>query len=208
MVQIWQKVLTWLQLGIMASFFQRWVSNWRSAIIGVWFVVKRPKWLILAFILAFTISLIIYFSINYSFYWPLLASGLPIASKLSVVGMMISGMVASYWADLNGILLFVVSLLQGLAIAILIYTIRRNRQLDAGIAGRSGMALVLATLGLGCVPCGTSLLVPVMTILFSSSAPALIGMANSLILVGALILTVYSLYKTGLVAYKYYQAEV
>ncbi len=190
----------------MATIFQRWANVCRSALTGIWFVLKRPKWLILALTLSFILSLIIYFSINNGFYWPLLASSLSIGNKLSVFGMMISGMVTSYGAGLNGALLLIVSLLQGLAIAILIYTIRKNHQLDAGIAGRSGVALALATLGLGCVPCGTSLLVPVMTIIFSSSAPALIGAANSLILVGALVLTVYSLYKTGLVAYKYYQA--
>lgn len=190
------------------GFWKKLLEKTRSAVGGIWFVIKRPGWAGVALIAAYLISLIIYFSINFGYYGAVLGGGnLSLVDRLEVVGLMSLGMFGSYFADLGGVLLLVVSLLQGISLAVLIYTARQNRKLDASVAGRSGLALVLATIGLGCVPCGTSLLIPLMTILFSSSAPALIGTANQLVLITAILLTVYSLYLVGQVAFKYYQME-
>lgn len=179
----------------------------KRTLIGAGYVLKQPAWAALAVIIAFLISLIIYLSINFGFYGSLLSSNLGLADKLDVIGVMSANMIRSYGVDLNGGLLLIVSLMQGAAITVLIFTAKRNRKMDAAVAGRSGLALVAATLGLGCVPCGTSLLIPVMTVLFSSSAPALMGTANAVILIVALLLTAFSLYKISQVAYKHYQAE-
>lgn len=185
----------------------KFTSNLLFSLRGIWFVLSRPIWLITAVVLAFLISSIIYFSINFGFYGALLGSSLPFLDKLHTVGLLLQDMVQSYITDGTGALLLVVSLLQGGAVAVVIFTVRCNRSMDAAVVGRSGFALFFAILGLGCVPCGTSLLVPIMTLIFSSSAPALLGTANTVVLVLALLLTVYSLYKTGLVAYKYKIAE-
>lgn len=183
-------------------------QNALSSVRGIWSVLSHPLWSFIALLLALLVSSIIYLSINIGFYGSLLTSpALSLVDKLDVIINVIVAMVQSYFADGTGVLLLIVSLMQGVAIALFIYTARRNRVMDAAVVGRSGFALVFATLGLGCVPCGTSLLVPVMTLLFSSSAPALLGTANTIVLALALILTVYSLYKIGLIAYKYKISE-
>lgn len=189
------------------GFVERAKKVWVPAGLGIWYVLRNPRWSLLAVAIAVFLSAIIYFSINIGFYGSLLGSGLPVFDKFNILVMMFQSMIISYFEDFNGILLLIVSLLQGVSISVLVWVAKRNRKLDAKIAGRSGVALVLATIGLGCVPCGTSLLIPIMTVLFSTSAPALLGTANSVVLVGALCLTIYSLYRAGLVAYKYYLAE-
>lgn len=176
---------------------------------GIWYVLRRPVWACVALGVAFLMSCIIFLSIHFTFYGPLLTSPYAAFSdRLYTIGVMTTTMAKSYVADTNGVLLLMVSLMQGIAIAVFIYTARRNRKMDAAVVGRSGFALLFSVLGLGCVPCGTSLLIPVMTLIFSSSAPALLGTANLIILVAALLLTLYSLYKIGQVAYKYKVSEV
>ncbi len=180
----------------------------KQAAIGCWFVLRRPPWAALAVLLGFIVSIVIYLSINFGFYGSLLGSQLSVIDKLYALVVMMGSMVVSYADGVSGLLLLIVSLLQGAAMSMLIFTARRNRKMDAGVVGRSGLALVFATLGLGCVPCGTSLLVPVMTIVFSSSAPAMLGTANTIVLILAIGLTIFSLYKIGKIAYKYQIAEV
>lgn len=180
--------------------------SFADAATGVWYVIRRVRYILIALLAAFVISYVIYFSINSNLYGSLLGSSLSFVDKLSVLGTIATRMVGSYWTGLNGALLLVVSLLQGVSMAVLIYTMRRNRKMDMAMAGRSGIAMVAATLGLGCVPCGTSLIIPVMTLLFSSSAAALVSVASIVVLVVALLLTLYSLYKIGLVAHKFYLA--
>lgn len=181
-------------------------QSFTDAVMGVWYVIRRVRYAAVAVFASFVISYIIYFSINSNLYGSLLGSSLPFVDKLSVLGVITTTMVGSYWTELNGALLLVVSLLQGVTLAVLIFTMRRNRKMDMAMAGRSGFAMIAALLGLGCVPCGTSLIIPVMTLVFSSSAAALVSIASVVVLVVALLLTLYSLYKIGLVAHKFYLA--
>lgn len=164
-------------------------------------VFKNPAYIGLALIFAFLISTLIYLMININFYGPLLTSGMAITSKVSVLGLLLKAMVGSYFQDLNGVLLLVLSLLQGIAIALLIYNFRNNHQVDKRAVTGSGIATLASIIGLGCVPCGTSLLVPLIALIFSSSSYMLLNTANLLVLLLASVLSVYSIYKMGLIAH-------
>ena len=168
---------------------------------GVFFVLQKPKYFILAIIFSFLLSLIIYFSINFNFYGPLLFSSMGLSATFFVLGTMIQTMAQSYFTDSIGIMLLIISLLQGMAISLLVYNIKLNRQFNTKVIAGSGFATIAAVIGLGCVPCGTSLLVPIMTIIFASSAPALLNTANLIVLILASFLSIYSLYKIGRVSY-------
>ena len=168
---------------------------------GVFFVIQKPKYFILAIIFSFLLSLIIYFSINFNFYGPLLFSSMGLSATFFVLGTMIQTMAQSYFTDSIGIMLLIISLLQGMAISLLVYNIKLNRQFNTKVIAGSGFAAIAAVIGLGCVPCGTSLLVPIMTIIFASSAPALLNTANLIVLILASFLSIYSLYKIGRVSY-------
>lgn len=181
-------------------------QSFADAAMGVWYVIRYLRYTAVALVAAFVISYIIYFSINSNLYGSLLGSSLPFMDKLSVLGTVAITMMGSYWTGLNGALLLIVSLFQGVSIAVLIFTVRRNRKMDMAMVGRSGFAMLAASLGLGCVPCGTSLIIPIITLLFSSSAAALVSVASMIVLMIALLLTLYSLYKIGLVAHKFYLA--
>ena len=168
---------------------------------GIFSVLKKPKYLALSVFFGFLLSVIIYFSINYSFYGPLFFSQMGLSAKFFVFGTMIDTMIKSYFADSIGIMLLIISILQGMSISLLIYNVRRNREFNTKVIAGSGIATIAAVIGLGCVPCGTSLLVPIMTIIFASSAPALLNTANLIVLILASFLSIYSLYKIGRVSY-------
>lgn len=97
----------------------------------------------------------------------------------------------------NGALLLVVSVLQGAAFSVMVFTARQNKAFDKQTVGGGGIAMIAAALGLGCVPCGTSLIMPIMTLLFSSSAYAAANTASVVVLAVALLLSVYSLYRVA-----------
>lgn len=173
------------------------------ALRGIAGVMKRPKYIGLATMLAGLFALLMYFFIQIGFYGPLMTSRLSLVDKVATMGMMASDMAIGFATNFEGMLLAVVALLQGVAFAVMIYTIRRNKRFDKSTVGSGGMAMVAAALGLGCVPCGTSLIMPIVTLFFSSSAYAVANTASQIVLIVAFGLSIYSLYKLGLVAYPY-----
>lgn len=175
---------------------------------GVLAVIKRPEYIFLAIILGFLISTIIYLSINFGFYGSLLLAPMGLVAKMTVLGSMLGEMFTSYFTTTTGVVLLVLSILQGVAMSLVVYNLKQNRKVETKVMTGSGIAAVAMVIGLGCVPCGTSILVPIMTIIFASSAPALLSTANLIILLLAILLTIYSIYTVGRVSYTNYQLEL
>ena len=183
---------------------------------GVIGVLKQPTYIVIALIGAVVFATIIYLSINWGLYGSLLLSSLPLGDKLATFGLMFSRMLGELVMTVNGWLLLIVSLLQGVNIALMIYTIKRNRRNNSpqdarksqGQAlGSGGIAAVAIALGLGCVPCGTSILLPILSIFFASSAYAATNVANIVVLGLAFLLSWYAIYKLGFVAFAYTEQE-
>lgn len=179
--------------------------------LGISRTLRRWQYALLAIAVAFVFSALIFFFINLNFYWPLFTSALPLADKFGLVGTIASDTIASYFASVNGVLLLVVSVLQGASIGTLAYVMRRNRENDkatASAARRSGIATIMAALGLGCVPCGTAVILPIVSIVFSGSSAAIAAnVTNLVLLIIALLLSIYSVYKIGGIAYQYTEAD-
>lgn len=177
------------------------------ALKGLAQVLKKPRYLVLAILLATLFALFMFAIINGSFYWPLYTSRLPLGDKVAVFGDMFIKMLGSFFTSFEGALLLVVSLMQGSAFATMIYTMRCNKRFDSATVGGGTVAMVAAALGLGCVPCGTSLIMPIVTLLFSSSAYAAASVASVIVLIVALLLSLYSLYRLGYIAYSHSEIE-
>lgn len=97
--------------------------------------------------------------------------------------------------------LFAVSIFQGIAVAALIYSIRHERSMRRGIVkdfGSTGVAGVLSVLGLGCAACGTSLVTPLLTFFFATSAVAAAEAVGFYAAIFALIVSVITVYLVGL----------
>ena len=179
----------------------------KLALSGIGKILSLPRYLLLAVVLSLLFALIIFFAINANFYGPLMMSRLPILDKISLVGAMFVDIFKQGFISPNGALLLMVSILQGLSITVVIFTAKKNKRNEQAVTkqvGLSGLASVAAAIGLGCVPCGTSLILPLVAVFFSGAAVATAAtVASTLVLILALLLSLFSLYKSGQVAFMY-----
>jgi len=179
----------------------------KSALLGVGKMFGLPKYFLITIVATVAFAVIIYFAINANFYGPLMMSRLPILDKITLLGSMIIDIFKQSFTSLNGALLVIVSILQGVSIAAVIFTAKNNRDNEKTISrqvGLSGIASIAATIGLGCVPCGTSLILPIVTIFFSGAAAATAAnIASIIVLLLALLFSLFSLYKSGQIIFMY-----
>lgn len=183
----------------------------RMSLQGILGVLSKPKYAVLAGILAFAFACFIFLIINWGLYGSLLFSPLGFADKIATMGLMISQMGREIVTTGNGMLLAIVSTLQGISLSIVTYTLIRNKRGGVGSSksslGGSGFAAFAAAIGLGCVPCGTSIAMPIMALFFSGSAYAAVSIASLIVLILALVVTLYSLYKLGYSAFAYTEQD-
>ncbi len=120
--------------------------------------------------------------------------------KLDIVGSSYSGVFTVPFAPLAATL-FAVSVLQGVSVAALVYSIRHERATNRSILknfGGTGVAGVLSVLGLGCAACGTSLVTPILTFFFATSSVAVVDKVGMYSAVFALVVSVITAYLSGL----------
>lgn len=179
----------------------------KSALLGVGRMLGLPKYFLITIVVTIAFAVIIYFAINANFYGPLMMSRLPIIDKITLLGSMIIDIFKQSFTSPNGALLMIVSILQGVSIAAVIFTSKNNRDNEKTVSrqvGLSGIASIAATIGLGCVPCGTSLILPIVTLFFSGAAAATAAnIASTIVLLLALLLSLFSLYKSGQIIFMY-----
>ena len=179
----------------------------KSALLGVVRMLGLPKYFLITIVATVAFAVIIYFAINANFYGPLMMSRLPILDKIALLGSMIIDIFKQSFTSPNGALLMVVSILQGVSIAAVIFTAKNNRDNEKTVSrqvGLSGIASIAATIGLGCIPCGTSLILPIITLFFSGAAAATAAnIASIIVLLLALLLSLFSLYKSGQIIFMY-----
>lgn len=157
------------------------------------------------FLLAATVSIVFYqfifWFLNLGLLQYLLTSPfLTIGDKLELLIGSYSGVFRLPISPL-AITLFAVSVIQGITVAALVYTVRRERSKQRGLMkdfGGTGVAGLLSVLGLGCAACGTSLVTPILTFFFATSSAAVaeeIGLYSAVL---ALVVSLVTVYLAGL----------
>ncbi len=177
--------------------------NIPTALCGIIQVLRRPRYVASALVGALGFAWLIFLLTNGGFYGALLMSRLPLIDKLGVIGTMFIEIARQAATSLTGALLVLVSILQGISLALIIFTARHNKrnQQTTQQLGLSGIASVAAAIGLGCVPCGTSLILPIVAVFFSGAAAASAAtVASTIVLIIALGLSLFSLYRSGQIA--------
>ena len=105
---------------------------------------------------------------------------------------------------------FSIAFLQATLIALLVFVYRhrkKNQLKDNSSAQNAGIAAGLALLGSGCPTCGTTLITPLLTSLFSTGSYAIAGAISGILTLVAYILILWSLKKVGLEAYVIIKSE-
>ena len=167
------------------------------AVIGCGKILRRAKYF-LAFILSafFFLYLLTFFRDGTS-NWSMLWSGLPFAQKAKLLGRVATSILDNFHS-FYGIILILLSLLQGLVIMLLIYNYR-HRGKSAAFSGleSSGIASVLSFLALGCPGCGVSLITPILTAIAGTSAVVLAERVGVVCAIIAFLLLIYTFIKLG-----------
>lgn len=163
-------------------------------------VIAQPLYACYAFIFAFLFMQLILWGTNFSLAQYIITnSSISLPSKIDFFASSTRDVFVNIFIPANA-LLIVVSVLQGLVISTLLYVIKYNRSVDKKALGGSVFATALATIGLGCVACGTSLLVPIVAIFASSSAAVITKSLTTPVLFLSIFISLFSLYKAGLQA--------
>ncbi len=133
--------------------------------------------------------------------WSLLWSGIDLGSKIGLLGSVWRGVLENF-TNLYGVLLMVLSFLQGLTIALLVF-VWKGREKKAAVNGleAGGVGAAFGFLALGCPSCGVSLLAPVLTAIAGTGAVALVDVLGWFFLIFAYLLLLHALRKMGYTAY-------
>lgn len=188
----------------------RWFDEWRLAWSGILLATREKRFVITAlitFVIFGTImSLLAGSTAAWSLFW---ATNL--AGKLSIIG---DGFLALFGVGrsfLDWLLLFSISVLQALLIGLVALAWHKKRQshkeqvtataANADNLQSAGLAAGLAVLGSGCPTCGTTLLMPLIGTLFSTSSYALAGAISGILTAAAIIVALLTLKRLGNDAY-------
>ena len=176
--------LLWTKLRLAATTIVSILSQWR--------------YLLLACIIAILFFELTYWLFNLPFLGVILASSnVGFGEKLAVLASPFAS-IAQVSGLYTVILMVLLSLAQGISIAMLAYVVKHQKKLDAELLGGSSLVSLLALVGIGCPACGTSLLTPIVALFVSGSAVALSEKIMVFLLPFALIVGVYGLYAIGL----------
>lgn len=139
--------------------------------------------------------------------WNLLTSSLPIKDKLDILTQACIRFFSQVPSVYDAMLVAVV-VLQGITIALLAYTLNQQRkskkEQDKSSSARvreTTAASFIATLGLGCSACGTSLIIPLLSLL--STSAIFLGAITTVIVVVALLLLLHSSWQMGYQAFAF-----
>ncbi len=173
----------------------------KYAIVGAGYCLRRPKYLI-AFIIStvFFLYILTFFRDGNS-NWLLLWSGLSSGRKFELIERVFLEMFTNF-ASFYGVLLFFLSLLQGLTVAQIIYTWRNRRKSDAlsGV-GRGGVASLLGFAAMGCPGCGVSFLTPILTAIIGTGASFVAERVSIILAIVAFALLIYANINLGYIIF-------
>lgn len=189
---------------------EHWFDECKMAFSGVILATRERQFLIAAgitFIVFGTlINLLSGSTSALDLFWATDLSG-----KMSIIGnafLAIFGIGRNFW---DWLLMFFITILQSILIGLvaLVWQKRRRSKKDQVVATAknadnvqsAGLAASLAILGSGCPTCGTTLLMPLIGTLFSSSSYMLAGIISGLLTFAAILLALWSLKRIGKDAY-------
>ena len=164
----------------------------------VGWVLSRWRYALLALVTAFLFFELIYWMFNLEVLFTILgSSGVSIVEKINVLLSPLGSIAASSGTYVAS-LMVILSLLQGVNIAVLAFTMRHQQKTDPSLLGGSTFVGLLALIGLGCPACGTSLITPVVALFVSTSAVAISEKIMLVVLPLAIIVGLYGIYVLGL----------
>lgn len=183
---------------------RRWLDGWRLTGAALWVAVRNWRFdlaagltfgcfgVLMHILSTGTATLDLLFRVSWG-------------EKFGILGRELGALFGVGQNFLDWFLIFVLALIQGVLVALiaLIWQKRRQqkRSMKADEVQSAGIVAGLAVLSAGCPSCGTSLLAPVLGMLFSGSSIALASVLSGLLFGAALVIALLTLQKVGKEAY-------
>ncbi len=204
------------QGGKISTRFDRWVDEWKMALSGVLLATRSWKFdlvVVITFIIFGTVmNLLASSTASLNLFWATDLSG-----KMSILWDSFLAIFGVGRTFLDWLLLFSITLLQSILIGLVVFVWQKRRQnrrqakqqnsQNSDNLQSAGLVAGLAILGSGCPTCGTTLLMPVLGAVFSSSSYVLAGVVSGLLTAGAVLLALFSLKRIGRDAYAMIKSE-
>lgn len=170
------------------------MAQWQTAVKGVILATRERR-----FLVAFVIAFLIFGTIM-----NLLAGGtagvkLLFNGSFSVLAKAFLGLFGVGMSFVDWILVFLISLLQGVLIGLLALVWKTRK--DSADLQNTGIVAGLAILGTGCPTCGTTLLAPVVGAVVGGGGLAIAGTVSGILTGAAVVVALFALKKLGMEAY-------
>lgn len=190
--------------------FRKWLDECRIALSGTILATRSPR-----FIIAFLISFVVLGTLMNLLSGSTAALDLfwisDLSEKMRIIGQAFLsnfGFGRNFW---DWLLAFTITVLQSILIGLVVFVWQKRRRsrkdqvlataTNADNLQNAGLATGLAVLGSGCPTCGTTLLAPVISTIFSTSSFALASLISSILTLAAVIVSLFALKKVGGDAY-------
>lgn len=186
--------------------WRRWCDEWRLACSGILLATRERRFIIIALISFVFFGTLMHLLAGGTAAFSLLGSA-DLSGKLKILA---DGFLANFGVGQNfwdWLFIFIVTILQSILIGLVALVWHKRRHSVAQAASNAdnlqsaGIAAGLAVLGTGCPTCGTTLLMPVIGTLFSTSGYALAGLVSGLLTAASLIIALFALKRIGHEAY-------
>ena len=130
----------------------------------------------------------------------LLFGNLEFNDKIWILSGNLHGMLTNF-TSIYGWFIILASIMQGLAISLLVFNYR-HKQNDLGSeTSASGFGVLLSFLALGCPSCGVSMLTPLIMTVLGAGALALVDIVGKILMIVVFILLSYAIIKLGNLSY-------
>ena len=130
----------------------------------------------------------------------LLFGSLEFGDKIWILTSNLQGMLANF-TTIYGWFIVLASIMQGLAISLLVFNYRHKQEDLGSEASASGFGVLLSFLALGCPSCGVSMLTPLIMTILGAGALALVDVVGKILMVVVFILLAYAIIKLGNLSY-------
>ena len=97
--------------------------------------------------------------------------------------------------------MFFVVIFQSILIGLIVFVWKKRKEENSANVQSAGIAAGLALIGAGCPTCGTTLITPILSMIFSSGGYAMAATVSGIITFVAILVTLFAIKKVGLEAY-------
>ena len=170
----------------------------KMGLVGVGMVLKKVKYAVIAVVVFLFFAYVLTLFKDGTATWGLLWSNIDLGEKIALKWE-VWGRVVGNFVNLWGLLLMFLAMLQGVAVAILVFSWRSRTMAKGRVAGleAGGVGTAMGALALGCPTCGTTLVAPFLSIIFGTGAGVMAEVLGWVLMVVAVVFLLYAVRKLG-----------